>query len=159
MAIIAEDGTGKTNSNSYVSEAELTTYASDRGVTITGTNAVLLIQAMDYVEQQNFKGTKNTDAQALQWPRYNVYIDTYYIESDSIPQLLKEAQMELALSIDGGLNPLTNEGRATKREKVDVIEVEYMDGARNVDYPTAFWNKIAKLLANGGGVSAVVMRA
>ena len=159
MALIIEDGTGKATSQSYASEAELASYAAARGVTVTGTDTQLLIKAMDYVEQQTFKGTKNTDEQALQWPRYNVYIDTYCIESGSIPQLLKEAQMELALSIDGGLNPLTSEGRATKREKVDVIEVEYMDGARNVDYPTAFWNKIAKLLANGGGVSAVVMRA
>lgn len=143
--IVIEDGTGKTDSNSYASEAELTTYAGDRGITITGTNAILLIQAMDYIEQQNFKGDKNTDEQALVWPRYNVYVDNYYVDNDTIPVLLKEAQMEVALSYDAGNDPLATIGRETKREKVDVIEVEYMDGARSNPYLAAAMNKLAKL--------------
>ena len=73
--IVVEDGTGLASSNSYVSEADFATYAADRGVTITGTSAVLLIQAMDSIEEENFKGNKYTDAQALQWPRDGVYID------------------------------------------------------------------------------------
>ena len=44
--IVVEDGTG-TNAaaNSYVTEAELTTYAADRGVTLTAATDVLLIKA------------------------------------------------------------------------------------------------------------------
>ena len=57
--IIVETGAGLTNSNSYVSESDLATYASDRGVTITGTAAVLIIQAMDYLESRQFLGTKS----------------------------------------------------------------------------------------------------
>ena len=56
--IIVETGAGLTNSNSYVSEADLATYATDRGITITGTAAVLIIQAMDYLESRQFLGTK-----------------------------------------------------------------------------------------------------
>ena len=150
--IVVEDGTGLANSNSYASEAELATYAADRGVTIAGTDTILLIQAMDYIEQQNFKGDKNTDAQALQWPRANVYIDNYPVLSTEIPQLLKDAQLEAAIATDGGNNPLANEDRATKKEKVDVIEVEYMDGARNSVYLKAVDNKLTKLLKNNGVV-------
>lgn len=150
--IVVEDGTGLTNSNSYVSEAELATYVADRGVTISGTDTILLIQAMDYIEQQNFKGDKNTDAQALQWPRFNVYIDNYAVGSDEIPQLLKDAQMEAVIATDGGNNPLANEERATKREKVGEIEVEYMDSALNSTYLKAVDNKLTKLLKYNGAM-------
>lgn len=157
-AIVVEDGTGLTNSNSYVSESELTTYATNRGITLVGVNTVLLHISMDYLEQQNFKGVKNTDEQSLQWPRYGVYIDGYYVDNDFIPDLLKESQMEFAIGIDAGNNLLAVIGRETKREKVDVIEVEYMDGARDNVYITAAETKLKKLLM-GGGASTMVIRA
>ena len=158
--IVVEDGTGKANSNSYISAADLTTYATDRGVTIAGTSEDLIIQAMDYIEQQPFKGVKGTDAQALQWPRYNVVIDNYYVSTSTIPQLLIDALAEVAIGIDGGNNPLANEDRATKKEKVDVIEVEYMDGARNKTYLAAAEAKLSKLLAAGAnGFAAMAYRA
>ncbi len=157
--IVVEDGAGKTNSNSYVSEADLTTYATDRGVTLSGTEAVLLIQAMDYIESQPFKGYKYTSEQALQWPRGGVTIDGYDVDVDEIPQLLIDAQCEVAIGIDGGTNPLANVERATKSEKVDVIEVEYMDGARDAVYLAAAESKLSKLLkAGSGGMSAVAIR-
>jgi len=157
--IVVEDGTGLTNSNSYISEADFSTYATDRGVTISGTPAALLIQAMDYIEQQIFKGYKNTEAQALQWPRGNVTIDGYYIDTDEIPLLLKDALCEVAIGVDGGNNPLADEGRATKKEKVGDIEVEYMDGARNTTYLKAAESKLTKLLKAGSmGISARVIR-
>ena len=157
--IVVEDGSGKADSNSYVSEADLATYATDRGITLSGTEAVLLIQAMDYIESQPFKGYKYTAEQALQWPRGGVTIDGYYVDVDEIPQLLIDAQCEVAIGIDGGTNPLANVERATKSEKVDVIEVEYMDGARDAAYLAAAESKLSKLLKVGsGGMSAVAIR-
>jgi hypothetical protein len=158
--IVVEDGTGLANSNSYASEAQLTTYAADRNVTVTGTAAVLLITAMDYIEQQPFKGNKNTKEQALQWPRFSVWIDSYSIDSDEIPLLLLEAQMEAALAVDAGNNPSGTVDRATKREKLDTLEVEYMDGARDQEFNRALETKLRKLLRVGtGGISAVTIRA
>jgi hypothetical protein len=158
--IVVEDGTGLANSNSYASEAQLTTYAADRNVTVTGTAAVLLITAMDYVEQQLFKGTKNTKEQALQWPRFSVWVDSYSIDSDEIPFLLLEAQMEAALAVDIGNNPSGTVDRATKREKLDTLEVEYMDGARDQEFNRALETKLRKLIRVGtGGISAVAIRA
>jgi hypothetical protein len=157
--IVVEDGTGKTNSNSYISEADFSTYATDRGVTISGTVAVLLIQAMDYIEEQPYKGAKGSDAQALQWPRSGVVVDGYSVDSDAIPVKITEALCEAAIAIDGGNNPLANEERATKREKVDAIEVEYTDGSRNTVYLAAVESKLSKLLTSGGrGFSAQVIR-
>ena len=157
--IVIEDGTGKTNSNSYISAVDFETYASDRGITLSGDSDVLLIQAMDYIEQQPFKGYKGNEDQALQWPRDAVVIDGYSVDSDSIPQLLKDALCEQAIGIDGGNNPLAVEERSTKKEKVGDIEVEYMDGARNKPYLAAAENKLTKLLNAGSrGISASAIR-
>jgi hypothetical protein len=146
--IIVETGAGLTNSNSYVSESDLATYASDRGITITGTAAVLIIQAMDYLESRQFLGTKSDIDQALQWPRFGVEVDAYYVDSDEIPTLLKQAEMEICIAIDGGVDPLANLGRETKREKVGDLEVEYAIGARPDTYLTAAEAKLRKLLVN-----------
>ena len=146
--IVVETGAGLTNSNSYVSEADLATYAGDRGVTLTGTAAVLLIQAMDYLESKNFNGTKSNIDQALQWPRYGVELDAYLVLSDAIPQLLKESEMEIAIAIDGGVNPLANQGRETTKEKVGDLEVEYSASSRPSTYLTAAETKVAKLVKN-----------
>jgi hypothetical protein len=157
MALIIEDGTGKTDSQSYASEAELDSYASVRGVTLSGVDTELLIKAMDYLEQQNFKGNKLTKEQALQWPRYDVWIDGFPVDTDEIPVQLKEAQMEYALSIDGGVDPSATVDRAIKKERVSSIEVEYMDGASDTQYIKAAEQKLRKLVKGGSGV--VVVRA
>lgn len=144
--IVQEDGTGLANANSYATEAELSTYATDRGVTISGTAAVLLIQAMDYIEQMDFIGSKYSSTQALVWPRVDVVIDGYSVEYSTIPQLLKDAQMEVCVAIDGGNNPLSNVSRETIREKVGELEVEYKASALFQTYLRAVQFKLKKLL-------------
>jgi hypothetical protein len=153
VSLIIEDGTGKADSQSYASEAAFASYALERGVPVKGTDTKLLITAMDYLESKNFIGDKATRDQALQWPRVNAAMDGYYIDYDSIPQLLIDAQIEIALSIDAGANPLATIERETKREKVDVIEVEYMDGTIDSPYLTAAETKLKKLVVNYSGRS------
>lgn len=157
--IIVEDGSIVTGANSYISEAELTTYATDRGVTISGANDALIIQSMDTLEQSSFKGDISTEDQPLQWPRLNVVIDGYYVDSDEIPQLLKDSQAEIALAVDAGNNPLSPVPRATKKTKVGSIEVEFMDGASNTVKSPAINNKLNKLTKSGGGLSVKAVRA
>ena len=147
--ITPEDGTGLANATSYASEAELTAYNLQRNITLTaanGTPSEILIKAMDYLESKKFIGDKYSSTQALQWPRLNVVIDGYYIDRDEIPLLLKEAQMEIAVSIDAGANPLANQARETIKEKVGDIEVQYSPGARAVEYLTAAETKLDKLI-------------
>lgn len=156
MAVIVETGAGLTNATSYVSEAELLAYATARGKTLTGDETVLLIQAMDYIDEQDFIGEKFTETQALQWPRYNAWLDNYIIDSDTIPQLLKDCLCEAALAVDAGNNPLATIDREVKREKVDVIEIEYMDGAGAVPYNRALETKLRRLIK---GSKKMVIRA
>lgn len=136
MALVIEDGTGKPDSNSYVTVAQARSYALARGVTLPADDAqaeALLIQAMDYLEAQRgrYQGTKTyPGVQALQWPRVGVIIDCDYSLPDNvIPTELKNAQMQLSMEVFNGLVLLpSSDGRVVKREKVDVIETEYMTG-------------------------------
>jgi len=151
--ITKETGTGSSSSTSYVSEADFTTYNSERNVTLGATNgsaSEVLILAMDYLESKDFIGDKGTKAQALQWPRTGAQVDGYYIDSDEMPNLLLEAQMEIAIGIDGGVNPLANVPRETRREKVDVIEVEYSSSAHAQTYLQAAETKLNKLVRPTG---------
>ena len=156
MAIIAEDGTIVTGANSYVATADLTTYATARGITLTSGAETLLIQAMDYIESLMYKGVKFTRDQGLQWPRANVVIDGRLFDSDAIPAELIKAQKEVAIAIDQGNGPLINLPRSTKREKVGPLEVEYMDGAASVELNRKITASLWKLLANGGTGSNVL---
>ena len=124
--------------NSYATEAELATYAADRGITIAEADTtILLIKAMDYIETRRFVGSKTEVTQTLEWPR-EVCSGTLYCEIDNlvVPNDIKSAQMIAALIIDAGdeVQPIVE--RAVKREKVDVLEVEYMDNASALKHHT-----------------------
>jgi hypothetical protein len=127
MALIVEDGTGKPDANSYVSEAECTAYLAARGKAIAGSKEVAIIKAMDFMRQNyrgRWQGIKKTDAQALDWPRYDVVVDGYSVLSTIVPIEVKNACCELAFRADTeDLMPDLTQG--VKREKIDVIEVEY----------------------------------
>lgn len=154
MALIVEDGTTVANANTYVSDSDYTTYATARGKSV-GADATTreqeLIQAMDYIEALSFKGTKNTKAQALQWPRSDVYVDGFEVEDDEIPQLLKDGQMEVAILIAGGTNPLGIIDRATSREKLDTLEVEYQESANPTVIARTINAKLKKLINSASG--------
>jgi hypothetical protein len=153
--IVVETGTGSASANSYVSEAELATYAADRGITVTGTAAVLLIRSMDYIESKDFLGTKGTSTQKLMWPRHGVTVNDYLFASDEIPQLLKDAQIETAIAIGDGVDPLDNQARETSKEKVGNLEVEYTATARAVTFLKAVDTKLAKLVNRSTVVTRV----
>lgn len=150
MAIIVEDGTVVTGANSYISEAELTAYATARGVTLSGDTEQLLIKAMDYIESLDFIGLKYVISQPLQWPRWGVVIDGYYEQVEDIPQLLKDGLAEVAIAIDNGEDPLADIARVKTKVKVGPISTEYAPGqstsiVRRID------NKLYKILKGSGG--------
>lgn len=141
MAIIVEDGTGVANANSYVTLAEARDYAQNRGVTLPADDAAasaLLFPAMDYIEsfRARYQGRKTypTEAhpapQALQWPRVGVSIDGQPWPADMIPAELKAAQSQMIMEVmaAGGAAAIApvQTGKVVKKEKVDVIEREFM---------------------------------
>lgn len=155
MAIVVEDGTQVAGANSYVSESELTTYASDRGITLSDSESVLIIKAMDYLNTLRYKGERVADDQSLPWPREGVYVDGVEIEKDEIPQRLKDAEMALALQIDSGNDPDSTLSQEVKREKADVVEVEYQDGTSSAPVLRKV-NNIIEPLVVAGSIGRIV---
>jgi hypothetical protein len=132
MAINVETGTGASNSESLCSVAYADTYHANRGCApwatlTTGQKEEALRRASDYIEQvygQNFQGSRVNGTQALSWPRHSVYYNDYVVASDSIPTLLLNATAELAYKAAQG-NLAEDLTQGVKRQKVDVLEVEY----------------------------------
>lgn len=133
MAFTVETGEIVPNANAYVTLVEANDFHTDRGNTgWNGTDAVkqaAIIKATDYIEQtypEMWLGELVEVTQPLSWPRSGVE----NIDEDVIPERLKQAVCILALeALTTDLNPALARGGKVKREKVDVIEVEYMDGA------------------------------
>ena len=147
--IIVEDGSIVANANSYVTTAEFTQYCADRNITISGTygdESQLLILSMDYFEQQPFRGIKVIETQPLQFPRSDLLIDGYLTNSSQIPELVKDAQITIAISIMAGNDPLSTVDRAVKKEKV-----EYMDNASISTVIRSIGNAMRKLVTSSTG--------
>ena len=131
MALVVEDGTLVSGADSYVTLAEFKAWADKRGVTYGTDSAVTqqIYRAMDYIESLNFIGEKSDENQALQWPRDQVVIDGYYIDSDEMPNELKVAVYESIKAELDGDSRMTASDRRTISEKVGDLQVTYANNA------------------------------
>lgn len=101
MAFTVEDGTIVTGANAYIDVAFLDAYFADRNVTLTETEAqkqAAIVISTQYVDLNNrWKGEIVSDAQALDFPRKNVYDDEgRKLDETTIPAQLKNAVAEYA---------------------------------------------------------------
>lgn len=142
MTLNVEDGSLVTNADSYISLEAARTYAASRGVSLSSGDATAetqLRKAFDFVEsyRDRFKGSKVSSSQMTQWPRVGVYIDNEYIDSVTIPNELKYAQVQIAAAIESGLdvNPTSDGTSFVKREKVGPIETEYSEAVATSGVP------------------------
>ena len=128
MALVVETGAVVEGANSYVSLADANQYLMDRGITTVLTEGQLL-RGADYVNsfRMRYKGYKQTNVLSnMQWPRAFAVIDNYLINSNVIPAVIPDAQVQAALEIALDRDPHeTTSTRPIKREKLDVLEVEY----------------------------------
>lgn len=142
MALIIEDGTIVTGSNSYVTIVETKDYALERGITL-GEDAVVenqLILAKDYLESKRseYQGSKTNaeidgtpKTQPLQWPRTDVYIDrsTVALDVNTIPTELKYAQMQLVIEQFNDVELFAvRSGKFIIDERVGPLIVKYSEG-------------------------------
>ena len=131
----------------YVTEDELTAYATARGITISGNKAVLLQKALDWLELQPFSGEKYDEDQELEFPRD---------DDDEVPDKIKTAQMVCALIYDAGGDPLAAISKKVIREKVDVLEVQYSESSSSNDlYPQLSLLLAPYLTVGGSGFNVV----
>lgn len=173
MSLIVEDGTSKNNSESYVSVADLQTYATKWGITGLSSDTtkleVLLRHAARAVDNlYTFIGVEASTEQAMEWPRvptaYNNYIGTYTTYSlysypssrptvpTGIPQKLKDAQCEMALvylTVDPmGAVDTSKVGLIEEQKQVDVLKTvkKWDSGSQSPEQVTAI-RKVTILLS------------
>ena len=116
--IVTQTNDGLSTANSYVTTAELSAYASQRGIVLNSADLEsLLFKSMDVLESKQYKSEPLNDTQSTLFPRMGV----------AIPRAIKQAQLMLAVAADSqNLLSATTE-QVAKREKVAEIEVEYFE--------------------------------
>ena len=146
--------------DTYATEAELAAYAAARGITVTGSQSVILTMSMDYLAtlEDQWQGVRTSPTQPLAWPRAGVYVYGTALADDAIPQSLKDAQIRLALEADSGVALLPTVGVGSTgsviEETVDVVTVKYAEGYSNTQpIFTAVTGLLKTLFRTGAGGS------
>ncbi|MFA6711338.1 MAG: DnaT-like ssDNA-binding protein [Candidatus Caldatribacteriota bacterium] len=118
--------------NSYVSLNEAEEYLSDRYGYATWQSSeyqeVALISAARLLDTQlSWKYSKTESDQTMQWPRIGFDEAVFGFDEDTVPQIVKDAQCELAFDIieNGGIKPAFQTQDDIKRIKADTVELEY----------------------------------
>jgi hypothetical protein len=174
MSLVVEDGTARSDAESYISVADATTYHANRGnaawaaVADDPTREQLLRKATDFMVgayRQRWMGYRAKSTQALDWPRYEVPMpdavmnNQYmaYYPYNEVPAVVQRACAELALrAIDGDL--ASDLEAPVIQETIGPVTVRYAEGARQNKVYQAIEAMLAPLL-DGGGNSIPVKRA
>ena len=155
--------------DTYLSVADADTYWSNRNnadwaAADNADKEKALRESTQYLDSAyNFIGTQII-TNVLAWPRYDVFIcDGNFAglsyDSTTIPPQIKAAVAELALeALTARLAPSKDRGGLVKREKVDVIEIEYMDFAPS-GKSYAFVSGILKPLTVGSSTVRKLVRS
>ncbi len=143
-AVAALDATvGGASSNTFGTLAGYYTFAIDRGWAIDAGAPSDLMRAADWITRQDYVGYRTEKAQALEFPRVmSQQVRGWYVDSDVVPDDIKNAQYELAYLIQGGLDPFKTVKGAVKSAGAGPTRVEFMGG-----YSTPRVIAIERLLA------------
>ena len=92
-----------------------------------------LIQATRWLETLNYKGDRCKASQRLKWPRSGAVCDGVTSDCSGIPYRVQESEVALAIQYQkspskfpgGGSGSSAPTGTYVKRQKLDVLEIEY----------------------------------
>jgi len=153
MTLIVEDGSGRPDAVSYVSEAEADDYHTTRGTAAWTSatpeaRAAALVRATDYADAAYaYAGKRATSAQALEWPRSGGGVPP------GVPRPLRHAVCELAVrALASSLAP--DGAPAMIEETIGPITTRYSDRPAGRPYPHVD-RLVRPLLAQAGGVAVV----
>lgn len=169
MSIVTEDGTGKSDAQAFCTLTFADAWHLARGITLWATMSdaekeAAIVRAAGYMQQEyrlRWYGSRVGTTQALDWPRYDVpRADVaggcgYYLTT-VVPIEVQQANAELALKAAAG-DLWVDEGQRVKREKVDVLEVEYQDGTSARKRYASVEALLGPLLRDGGSSSSVLV--
>ena len=157
---------GSASANSYVTDTETTTYFDDRLNTNVWLNATgddrtkALLMATKRLERENWLGSRVDSTQALSWPRsdvekidsssgagigygYGYFSGELYLTTE-IPQQVKDAQCELALSLLSGYGQ--SGGSTVKSFTADGFSVSFGETRSELSLPDTTLRLIAPLI-------------
>jgi hypothetical protein len=165
MAAVIDATVGGTSSNSYSTVALGTVYFDERlqsaAWATTDDQTRALIMATRRIDEEDFGGWRNTDAQALKWPRDGATVDGVDLSTTAIPDIVIRATYELALVLltkdDASEDFLANSGlEAFENVKVGPLDVtpriSHMDG----DLPEEVYRLLAPVLRSSRLTGALV---
>lgn len=169
MALVIEDGTGKSNSESYVSVADTQAYAELRGLEFDASDEdaeAALRRATTWIDaryRSGFSGYRvNRRNQSLEWPRHDAYdAADNYVTYNTVPREIVQATEEAAireLVEPGSLSPDLVTGETMKRVKVGPIEIDYAsssDAYDNRPISTVIDDILSSLLVYSGGSTRI----
>lgn len=158
MALIVETGEGLSNADSYISIADADVYVDSYADDATAWNSTddaakerMLKRATQYIDlnySSRFVGNKCLSTQALVFPRYKVYFDSYLVPHNTVHQNIKQATVEIALRYLAGDDLLGKQSAgsniASETKKIGSLakSVEYVGGKNQ----RAIYPKINALL-------------
>jgi len=124
MALVIEDGTQKTDAESYSDVPDADTYTSkwhddsDWTAATTAAKERALLKGTRYVDSHKFIGQVTDPDQALSWPRaWLGSIDGKVITSEEIPTEIKHAAIEAARRVIAGENLFVDYDGGTVRSE------------------------------------------
>lgn len=158
---------GAEDANSYATLAEATAYAES----LTGPTAAAWLAASEDVQrqalltaairldQEGYAGRKATGTQALKWPRYGARDeDGRMYPSDVVPEIVKRAQVDLALSYANGETDPGAPGEMDAYESVTVgpLQVTLRQPQRAGALPEAVKRTLRHVLRTSGSTGRLV---
>lgn len=163
--LVPQTPEGEANANTFADVSELVTYATDRGLTIpddTDEREQLLIKANDYIEtlEGDFQGYRTHEGQPVTFPREAILLHNTWIDG-TIPNILKQAQCQIAIDIHGGLDLLpSSTGKEVLEEKVGPLQVKYAQAGTSAPQPKPIkaMAMMQPLFKSSSGVNARIIR-
>ena len=171
MTLIIETGAGLSDAESYASIAAADARCASLGViawselTEEGKEIALRKATLFMATYRaRWAGRRVYQAQVLDWPRYNVVVDSFVVPSTTVPAEVVNACIDLAVRAGRGedlLPDLDTGSNAIKKDKTGPLETEYF---QNTTDARERFVAVDALLAPyfglaGGGNSIRVVRA
>lgn len=160
MSLEVETGTGSANAESYASVSLADTYLARRGYTLWATlseteREQALRRATTFMGRYAWKGQRQSELQALDWPRTGVTANRFMVSAASVPQPVMHACIELAFrAASGELAP--DQTQAVLSKAVGPIAVTYQAGSSTTRrFPGLDALIGAYVLGNPGGTLSV----
>lgn len=171
MTLNVEDGTGKTDSDAYVSLEDCSAYTQARGLSFPTSPAgpaeaaiIRATAAIDATYRSRFSGEKvNGRQQALEWPRKNATdASGSNIDTDEVPFEIVEATCEAAvreLATPGAMMPDLERGEQIKSLQAGSVAIEYGSNASAQTTFSLIDGILSGLIGGGnGGLFATAVR-